>query len=275
MKSPLRFNRLVACAASGAAVILGVSIAFAASPSQAETGSGPLDNLVFVVVGAVLLALFASVAGGVVITALAVVASRFFRRHLPTDEEMEQVRAEAAKPGAPRRRPQVRPNLEPFLIAGVGLVVFSLFASLFLSAEPAPVAGSEVPTTAEKVTEAETTQALPKSGDFAKIVNDLPKGIPEAGARLFVSEGCSGCHSQKKDERIVGPSFYGLWTRAGTRVPGLTAKEYLYQSIVDPNAHVVEGYQPNIMQQNYASLLSPHEISDLLAWIEEAHAETD
>lgn len=57
-----------------------------------------------------------------------------------------------------------------------------------------------------------------------------------------VNAGCRICHSLTKDERIIGPSFYGIADRAADRVPGMTAEEYLYQSIVDPNAYVVSGY---------------------------------
>lgn len=51
----------------------------------------------------------------------------------------------------------------------------------------------------------------------------------------------------------------------------MSAREYLYQSIVDPNAYIVEGYQAGLMQQNYAAILSPQQMADILAWIETRH----
>ncbi len=52
-------------------------------------------------------------------------------------------------------------------------------------------------------------------------------------------EGCRVCHSL--DGSVAqganqGPSFQGISERAGARVPGLSAVEYLGQSILDPSA---------------------------------------
>jgi mono/diheme cytochrome c family protein len=267
MANPFRSPWFRAATLALTALVMRAGTAFAASPAQVEAGS-IFDNLLFVVIGGVMLALFASIAGGAVIAALATVISRFLRRNLPTDEEMGEFHTELGKPSvAPRLPREISPTAEPFVISAVGFVVFLILANIALSLEPPPVAGSHTEETPKSVAE-----SLPKSGDLAEITANLPKGSAEVGARLFVSEGCSGCHSQKKGERLVGPSFYDLWNTAATRVPGLTAKEYIYQSIVDPNVHVVEGFQAGVMQQNYASLLSPQQIADILAWIEERHA---
>jgi len=264
--------RVCALAAAGAAMLIGADAALAASPAQTG-GSAVFDNLIFVVIGGVLMALLASVAGGAVIAVLASGISNFFRRNLPTDEEMAELRSELLQ--ANRRQPrqirfEVGPSAEPFVFSAIGFVVCLIVLSLALSAVPQPVRGQATSHGEEaKATEA---AALPREGDFGKITDGLPKGDPESGARLFNTAGCVGCHSQKKGERMVGPSFYNLWDIAATRVPGMGAREYLYQSIVDPNAYVVEGYQPGLMQQNYAALLSPQQMADILAWIEERHS---
>jgi cytochrome c551/c552 len=253
--------------AAVAALLIGAGTAYAAAPAQAE-GGNIFDNLIFVVIGGILLALFASLAGGAVIAALAVLGSRFFRRNLPTDEEMTQFKTELTAGGdTPRWKIKVGPTSEPFLISAVAFVVCFILFSVVVNATPTPTFGEEV--------EGETAPAapaLPKEGDLANITDGLPEGNAANGEKLFISSGCIGCHSQKKDERMVGPSFYNLWDVAATRVPGLSSKEYLYQSIVDPNKYVVDTYQPNIMQQNYAALLSPQQMADILAWIEERHS---
>lgn len=255
-----------------AAMMIGADVASAATPAQLGSGGGVFDSLIFIVIGGVLLALLASVAGGVVIAALASGVSRFFRRNLPTDEEMAELRAEllAADERRPRRiRVEIGPSAEPFVFSAIGFVVCLIILSLALGAVPQPVRGEVMPHGAE----AEPTAAagLPREGDFGKITDGLPEGNPENGARLFNTAGCVGCHSQKKGERLVGPSFYNLWNIAETRVPGMSAREYLYQSIVDPNAYIVEGYQAGLMQQNYAAILSPQQMADILAWIEARH----
>ncbi|BCX02374.1 MAG: hypothetical protein KatS3mg053_0312 [Candidatus Roseilinea sp.] len=259
-----------AFAAAIVAALIGANTAWAVSPAQG--GSAVFDNLIFVVIGGVLMALLASVAGGVVIAVLANSVSRFFRRNLPTDEEMAELRTElrAADQRRPRQiRLEIGPSAEPFVFAAIGFVVCLVIFSLALSAVPQPVRGEAMPR-GEEAKPAESA-ALPREGDFGKITDGLPKGDPENGAKLFNTAGCVGCHSQKKGERLVGPSFYNLWNIAETRVPGMSAREYLYQSIVDPNAYIVEGYQAGLMQQNYAAILSPQQMADILAWIEARH----
>jgi len=96
---------------------------------------------------------------------------------------------------------------------------------------------------------------------------------PKAGERLYyetasgVNAGCRICHSLEKGERIIGPSFYGIADRAGERVPGLTAEEYLYQSIVEPNAFVVPDFPEGQMIQNFGKILTEEEINDLIAFL--------
>ncbi len=66
-----------------------------------------------------------------------------------------------------------------------------------------------------------------------------------AGARLFQRLGCATCH--RADRMGRGPSLEGLF---GTRVhmrdgAGVVADEgYLRESIMNPNAKIVAGYQP-------------------------------
>jgi hypothetical protein len=109
---------------------------------------------------------------------------------------------------------------------------------------------------------------LPAAGDFEQIVAALPAGNAGVGEKLFSTKGCLGCHSTEKGVRMVGPSFYGLWLRAGAAKPPLSARAYLYESMVLPNAYVPEGYQPNIMKQSLREDLTLQDMADLLAWIE-------
>ena len=78
--------------------------------------------------------------------------------------------------------------------------------------------------------------------------------------------GCITCHSLEPDVVIVGPSQAGLGTRAGTRVSGLSAEEYIRQSIIEPNAHIVEGFTEGVMYQNYGTDLTEDQINDIVAY---------
>jgi ferredoxin/coenzyme F420-reducing hydrogenase delta subunit/cytochrome c2 len=102
---------------------------------------------------------------------------------------------------------------------------------------------------------------------------DMHIADPAAGERLYyetasgVNAGCRICHSLEKDEVIIGPSFYGIADRAGGRIPGLTAEEYLRQSIVEPNAFVVPGFPKGQMIQNFGTILTEEQINDLIAFL--------
>ena len=84
---------------------------------------------------------------------------------------------------------------------------------------------------------------------------------------LGVNTGCRVCHSLKEGQVIVGPSLDGVGTRATSAVRGLSAQEYLLESIVDPDAHIVDGFKPGVMPQRFDELLSEDQISDLVAFL--------
>ncbi len=96
---------------------------------------------------------------------------------------------------------------------------------------------------------------------------------PAEGEKLYYetalgnNAACRICHSLQPDVTLVGPSFAGIATRAATRVPGMTAEEYLYQSITDPDAYVVEGFPSGQMVPNLAEILTEEQIRDLIAFL--------
>ncbi len=85
---------------------------------------------------------------------------------------------------------------------------------------------------------------------------------PANGERLF-AQNCAGCHGEVDG---AGPALTGMGERAASRVEGLSAEEYLHQSIVEPGAHVVEGFN-NIMPATYGEQFSEQELQDLIAYI--------
>ena len=81
------------------------------------------------------------------------------------------------------------------------------------------------------------------------------------------SPGCITCHSLEPDIVLVGPSHYGVGARAGEYVEGMSAEEYMYESILDSDSHLVEGHVAGVMYQNYADELEPSEVDDLVAFL--------
>jgi nitric oxide reductase subunit C len=79
--------------------------------------------------------------------------------------------------------------------------------------------------------------------------------------------GCNTCHSREEGVVLVGPSHAGVATRAATYVEGQSAEEYLRESIVSPNSHIVDGFVAGVMYQNYGEDLTEQEIDDLVAYL--------
>jgi cytochrome c2 len=79
--------------------------------------------------------------------------------------------------------------------------------------------------------------------------------------------GCITCHSLEEGVALVGPSHAGIGGRAANVVAGLEADEYLKESIVDPDAHISEGFNAGVMYSNYGRDLSDQEIADLVAFL--------
>lgn len=93
------------------------------------------------------------------------------------------------------------------------------------------------------------------------------------GAELFEQRvvgskpGCVTCHSLEPDVTLVGPSLAGLAERAGQRVAGQSALEYVKASITDPDSHVVDGFRTGQMVGGWTDELSEAQIDSLVDYL--------
>lgn len=83
-----------------------------------------------------------------------------------------------------------------------------------------------------------------------------------AGEELFAAN-CSTCHGEVDGS---GPALTGMGERAATRREGMSAEDYLRESIVYPGAYVVEGYS-NIMPTTFGDQFSDEELSSLIDYL--------
>jgi len=93
-----------------------------------------------------------------------------------------------------------------------------------------------------------------------------PPGNATAGAALFKSKGCDGCHTftPAGSSATVGPNLDKLPALAKKANRGsLTA--FVHESIQTPGAYVESGYQ-NIMPA-FGATLSQQQIADLVAYL--------
>jgi mono/diheme cytochrome c family protein len=96
------------------------------------------------------------------------------------------------------------------------------------------------------------------------------EGDPQDGETVYsqsASPACGFCHSVSPGETLVGPSLAAVAEVAGQRISGQSAEAYLRESIVDPDAYVVEGFGPGIMPPAYGTQLSDAQITDLVAYL--------
>jgi cytochrome c oxidase subunit 2 len=91
--------------------------------------------------------------------------------------------------------------------------------------------------------------------------------LEELGALLYQSRGCNVCHSIDGTRRD-GPTFQGVFGETQTMTDGsvVTVDEnYLRESILDPQAKVLSGYQA--IMPTFQGLLREREIQALIAFI--------
>jgi cytochrome c553 len=83
------------------------------------------------------------------------------------------------------------------------------------------------------------------------------------------AEGCVACHKYDEKEGKAEKAPYTKETakRAGTRVPGMSAEEYIKESLLSPDKYIVEGFNKGDMYQKFGAELSAQEIADLIAYL--------
>lgn len=88
------------------------------------------------------------------------------------------------------------------------------------------------------------------------------------GQAIATNTGCLACHSTGTNA-VVGPGWGGLYNRTVTLSDGSTTvadEDYLYESIVDPNAKIVDGFASGLMPP-YGAVLSDAEIAAIITFI--------
>jgi sulfur-oxidizing protein SoxX len=109
-------------------------------------------------------------------------------------------------------------------------------------------------------------------GGGGPVVGDAARGeklYSQATIGTKSAEGCTSCHNYDEAEGPAenAPYTAGTATRAATRVAGMSAEEYIHESILTPNAYVVEGFQEGDMYQTFSEELSEQQIADLVAYL--------
>lgn len=105
----------------------------------------------------------------------------------------------------------------------------------------------------------------------------LPEGDTERGKALASGAlGCAVCHILSN----LGPAWAtsdadpGIGTRAQTRFQqadytgeAVSAVQYLFESVVHPNAYLVTGFEPDLMPATYSTRMTPQDMADMIAYL--------
>lgn len=88
------------------------------------------------------------------------------------------------------------------------------------------------------------------------------------GRAVFVINGCIACHAiEGLSTGAVGPVLDGSATRAEIQVEGLSAEEYIRQSILEPGAYVVEGFADGVMPAVFGETISEQDLDNLVLFL--------
>lgn len=97
-----------------------------------------------------------------------------------------------------------------------------------------------------------------------------PEAIVAKGKEVFGTSGerCSQCH-MIEGPVARGPNLGGVGARAGGRKKGLSVRDYIFESLIEPKAFVVPGFSPIMPEVYKAPLeLSEFDIVAVAAYLE-------
>jgi mono/diheme cytochrome c family protein len=91
----------------------------------------------------------------------------------------------------------------------------------------------------------------------------VPEGDAAAGKAVFTSAGCGSCHTLAAAETSgqVGPNL--------DEVLKGKDEQFMYESIVNPDAQIAEGFQAGIMPKTYGEQLDDKQLGDLVAFLKQ------
>jgi cytochrome c oxidase subunit II len=184
---------------------------------------------------------------------LVVPIGRSIRLELRNDDDGEH----------PLHLPEV--GIEETLEPGATIVLW-LRADAPLETASRPSRASEGPEDAyafgARAVPANEFAAMREGSDDGRVAGET---LARFGKTLFAEKGCHACHQEGPG---IGPDLRGVFGSERTFTDGTRAvadDAYVIESIVDPNARIVAGYQP--VQPSFEGMLSSTQLDALVAYI--------
>ncbi len=105
--------------------------------------------------------------------------------------------------------------------------------------------------------------------------DELPAGDASNGPTAYQTYGCFACHGDPTGDSssaAVGPWLGNIGNDAGTRVEGKSAAQYIYESILDPNAFIAPKcpagpcFEPSAMRMDYPVSMNEQDMADIIEY---------
>ena len=107
--------------------------------------------------------------------------------------------------------------------------------------------------------------------DVELSANMTTEEMVEAGQEIAGGKGtCLGCHTiGSHDDAARFPDLGGIGARAGSRKEGMSDIEYLAESLYEPDAFIVPGFNPGMIAANKPPVnLTDPEILTVIAYLQ-------
>ena len=131
-------------------------------------------------------------------------------------------------------------------------------------AEPSP--GKEAPEVSQPEETGETAAEEP-----APATGGDPGELVAQGQVIFTGKGCLACHTiEGISTGLVGPDLTHIGTDAGARKPGVSARDYITESIREPESFVAEGVEraiPGLMTSGLTASLNDDDVAALVEFL--------
>lgn len=118
-------------------------------------------------------------------------------------------------------------------------------------------------------------QAVPQKEvhppEIIEIAEDVTtEQMVEIGKGIFQGKGiCNTCHTIGKSGALRFPDLDGIATRAASQKPGMSALDYLAESLYEPNVFIVEGFAGGMPEVNKPPIgLTDQEILSVIAYLQ-------
>jgi len=139
---------------------------------------------------------------------------------------------------------------------------------------PLPFLSGSASSTSSTPSSSSSAPASTSTSSSSSSSSSASSGGAAAGKAVFLSAGCSGCHTLAAagSTGVIGPDLTtrlasDCATPASKKVRGTTLKACIDKAITDPYAYLPSGYQSGVMPATFAKSLGPAKIDELVTFL--------